>query len=92
MTQTARMYGVFNPRGKLVAAFDSYKLADALAAYKWDALKDAAYWSVAPQPPTISHVEFEYEPPEDRHKITDEPIENCSCFGCPRHSRNIWSA
>lgn len=80
-----RLYGVFSPRGKLVAAFSSYKAADAMARYNWKAAGEALYWSIAPQPPTIKWIDVELEPPSDPHKLTEDPITTCSCFECPRH-------
>lgn len=87
-------YGVFNPRGELVAAFNTsshpYAKAavDAYARYDWMAMGEALYWTVAPQPVTISRIDIDVvEPPKQPlHRLTDEPLQYCSCFGCPTHS------
>ena len=84
------LYGVFNPRGELVALFRDFKVADAYVSYDRQQLGEAAYWSLAPQPATIKRVMIETpEPPEDRHTLRDEPITHCSCFDCPRHKEHF---
>ena len=80
------LYGVFSPRGELIAAFRDPKVADAYVSYDRAALGEAAYWSMAPQPATIGRIDIgTLTVPEDRHTLKDEPITRCSCYSCPRH-------
>lgn len=84
------MYGVFSPTGKLVAAFEDFRAADAMARYDWKTVGERLYWSIAPQAATITRIAVTAEPPGDPHLVfKDEGDNRCSSFDCPRHGYRL---